>query len=251
MPSRSRACALTLAQLAMPPSVGVEVEHAGRWRRCGRRRRARTRAGTPGARDARCRSGSGRRTTSSCSCARAMSSALSSTPGVRGLSPTMPSGPGWLVARVRTMKRWSGGGGSPGRPPCRPTPSAPTISGSSGLQRDEHRAAVALGDEVEAVVEELAEQREPRVVRRGEALVRRPVRDEELVRRLRVAVVIDRASRRRSRCRGLTAAGLFAVWSTIRLLTARGSSPATMPRFCVVGRRVADLRRARARPGRT
>ncbi len=43
------------------------------------------------------------------------------------------------------------------------------------LQRNEHRAAAALGDEVEAVIEELAEQREPRVERRRQALVGRRV----------------------------------------------------------------------------
>ena len=58
-------------------------------------------------------------------------------------------------------------------------PSAPATSGSSGLQRDEDRAVAALGDEVEAVVEELAEEREPGVERRRQARVRRHVREEE------------------------------------------------------------------------
>ena len=46
-----------------------------------------------------------------------------------------------------------------------------------GLQRDEDRAAAALLDQVEAVVEELAEQREPGIEGRREALVRCHVRD--------------------------------------------------------------------------
>src|SRR5262245_30285183 len=48
-----------------------------------------------------------------------------------------------------------------------------------GLQRNEDRAVAALGDEVEAVIEELAEEREPGIERRREAHVRRLVRDEE------------------------------------------------------------------------
>ena len=39
------------------------------------------------------------------------------------------------------------------------------------LQRDEHGAAAALGDQVEAVVEELAEEREPGVERGGKPFV--------------------------------------------------------------------------------
>ena len=45
------------------------------------------------------------------------------------------------------------------------------------LQRDEHRAIAALVDEVEAVIEELAEQREPRVEWSRQAFVRRGVGD--------------------------------------------------------------------------
>ena len=47
------------------------------------------------------------------------------------------------------------------------------------LQRDEHRASAALVDQVEAVVEELAEEGEPRVVRRGQADVGGDVLDEQ------------------------------------------------------------------------
>jgi hypothetical protein len=47
-----------------------------------------------------------------------------------------------------------------------------------GLERNEDRAVAALGDEVEAVIEELAEEREPGIERRREARVRRHVRNE-------------------------------------------------------------------------
>jgi hypothetical protein len=50
------------------------------------------------------------------------------------LSPTMPSGPGRLLARVSTMKRWLGGGGFAGSSAVPASPSAPTISGSSALR---------------------------------------------------------------------------------------------------------------------
>ena len=47
------------------------------------------------------------------------------------------------------------------------------------LERNEDRPAVALGDEIEAVIEELAEERHPGVERRGEPGVRRNVREEK------------------------------------------------------------------------
>ena len=47
------------------------------------------------------------------------------------------------------------------------------------LQRNVDRAVAALADEVEAVVEELAEQRHPAVERRRQALVGRDVTDEQ------------------------------------------------------------------------
>ena len=49
------------------------------------------------------------------------------------------------------------------------------------LQRNEHGAAAALVDEVEAVIEELAEQGEPRVERRRQAFVRRDVGQVDVV----------------------------------------------------------------------
>ena len=49
------------------------------------------------------------------------------------------------------------------------------------LQRNEDRAAAALVDEVEAVIEELAEQREPGVERRRQAFVRRDVGQVDVV----------------------------------------------------------------------
>ena len=53
-----------------------------------------------------------------------------------------------------------------------------TNSGSSGCSGIEHGAA-ALGHEVEAVIEELAEEREHQVERRRQAEVGRDVRDEQ------------------------------------------------------------------------
>ena len=47
------------------------------------------------------------------------------------------------------------------------------------LQRDEDRAAAALGDEIEAVIEELAEERHPGVEAGGQTLVRGDVGNEE------------------------------------------------------------------------
>ena len=49
------------------------------------------------------------------------------------------------------------------------------------LQWDKHRAAAALVDEIETVIEELAEQREPRVERGREPDVRRDVGDLDVV----------------------------------------------------------------------
>ena len=46
-----------------------------------------------------------------------------------------------------------------------------------GLQRDINRAVAALGDQVQSVVEELAEQGHPAVERRRQADVRRQVCD--------------------------------------------------------------------------
>ncbi|MNF49993.1 hypothetical protein D3C84_312780 [compost metagenome] len=47
------------------------------------------------------------------------------------------------------------------------------------LQRDEHRAATTLGHQIQAMVEELAEEGHPRVERCGKAFVRRHVGDEK------------------------------------------------------------------------
>jgi hypothetical protein len=60
------------------------------------------------------------------------------------------------------------------------------------LQGHEDEARAALGHQVEAVVEELAEEGEPRVERGREALVGRAVRDDVQGRGVRVAVVVDR-----------------------------------------------------------
>ena len=59
------------------------------------------------------------------------------------------------------------------------------------LQRNEHGAAAALVDEVEAVIEELAEQREPRVERRRQSFVRRNVGKVDVVAVHRDAVGLE------------------------------------------------------------
>jgi hypothetical protein len=60
-------------------------------------------------------------------------------------------------------------------------PSFPANQRVVGLQRDVDRAVAALGDEVEAMVEELAEERHPRVERRGQARIRSHVVEQEHV----------------------------------------------------------------------
>ena len=150
---------------------------------------ARTRAGTPGATRARCRSGSGRPTGESVLLAFWTSSALSSPRRVvAGIRRT------GLVLRAGEHHERAGCREEPRRR-CRRLPSGPSVtSGSSALQRHEDRAA-ALDGLVDAVVEELAEEREQRVVRRREADVGRDVRDEQgLVLRAR-----SRPARRRCR----------------------------------------------------
>ena len=127
-------------------------------------------------------------------------------------------------------------------------------------QRDEHRAAAALGDQVEAVVEELAEEGEPAVERRRQAGVRRDVGDEQVAGRRRRPAGTPRCSAGiagwRDRPAGpdrnpdwgpsvdrliqiadrpasppaapRSAAGLLAVWSEIRLLIMRGAQSTTL-----------------------
>ena len=124
-----------------------------------------------------------------------------------------------------------------------------------GVQRHEHRAA-ALDGLIDAMVEELAEEREQRVVRRREADVRRHVRDEQRLVRWHAAGGHAGDGRRRgsgswctdarpgcSACaRGTAAAamaaGLVDVWSTIRFEITRG---------CVVEHEALLLRVRRAR----
>ena len=50
-----------------------------------------------------------------------------------------------------------------------------------GLQRNEHRAAAALVDQVEAVIEELAEQGKPRIERGRKPFIRRDVGQMDVV----------------------------------------------------------------------
>ena len=89
--------------------------------------------------------------------------------------PRMPSGPGWFLPRVSTMNRRFAGARSSVLPRMWSGPGDQRVV---ILQRDEDRAA-ALDRLVDAMVEELAEQGEQRVVRRGEADVGRDVRDEQ------------------------------------------------------------------------
>ena len=100
--------------------------------------------------------------------------------GRRRRCGSMPSGPGRIVAAGQGHEPQLGGRSSP-------LPrmwSGPATQRVVGLQRHEDGAVAAVGDLVEAVVEELAEDREQRVERRRQADVGRDVRDEErLVRR--------------------------------------------------------------------
>ena len=169
-PSRSAACFLIDAQVAMPPARGAGRRRraACRWRPAGRRCCSRTRAGTPGARGARCRSGDWSTHGESVLWCR----------GCRRPCPRMPSGPGWFLPGSSTMKPGGGNVVAVAGDVVRPGDQRIV-----GLERHEDRAA-ALDRLVDAVVEELAEQREQRVVRRREADVGGDVGDEErLVRR--------------------------------------------------------------------
>ena len=102
------------------------------------------------------------------------------------------------------------------------------------LQRNEDRAAAALGDQVEAVVEELAEERHPRIVGCRKPIVGRHVGEEHQVRRIRVTVVIDPEGavvRTHRRERGRIAGGLISdqVRDDARICVGH------IPRFSVVG----------------
>ena len=68
------------------------------------------------------------------------------------------------------------------------------------LQRNEHGAAAALVHEVEAVIEELAEQREPRVERRREAHIGRGVGQMNVVALHRDAEGLERGIAHAARC---------------------------------------------------
>ena len=118
----SAACFLTAAQVPMPVRPSGEsgyVWPAGRppsslpvetgWPVAVDRR---TRAGRPGARRARCRSGSGRPTASRCwsrSGCRPPTSSTWRVPQESSCASQMPSGPGWFWARVSTMKALAAG----------------------------------------------------------------------------------------------------------------------------------------------
>ena len=178
--------------------------------------------------------------------------------GVRCDVADTPSGPGSIVPRVRTMKR------SSRRQVVAVAEDVVLAAGDQrvvGLERDEDRAVAAVGDLVEAVVEELAEDREQRVERRGEADVGGHVRDEQrLVRSARRSAGCRRAGVRvtgttpalpwvrTGKPAAATAAGLVEVWSTIRLLTVRGWESKTAPLVCAYDGWAGPARSARRRP---
>ena len=87
------------------------------------------------------------------------------------------------------------------------------------------------------MVEELAEEREPGVERRGQAHVGRQAGDEEdlaVIGGTEDAVQAGAGGELRARrlVAAATAAGLLAVWSTIRLLMVRGVESMTVPLVC-------------------
>ena len=179
--------------------AGEAAEQLAGGDRAGRRRSSRTRAGTPGARRARCRSGSGRPTASRCcwrsGCRRRTRPRRRRVVAEDAVRAGLVLGPGQHHERAGSAGTSS---------PVPGLPSGPSvISGSSALQRDEDGAA-ALDGLVDAVVEELAEEREQRVVRRREADVGGDVRDEQgLVRRHAAGGdADDRRMRRRVRVGG-------------------------------------------------
>ena len=83
--------------------------------------------------------------------------------------PMTPSGPGSIVARVSTMK-WVGS-------KCHRRRYERIVR----LERNEDRAVAALGHEIKAMIEELAEEGEPGIERSGQPGVRRDVREVEHV----------------------------------------------------------------------
>ena len=95
----------------------------------------------------------------------------------------MPSGPGWFWARVSTMNAQAR---AAGRRRCRAMWSGRRSSGSSAFSGTK-TVPPPLTRLVDAVVEELAEEGEQRVVRRREADVGGHVRDEQRLVRRRAA----------------------------------------------------------------
>ena len=118
-------------------------------------------------------SGSGRRTASWCWCARGCRRHSRRRP-CWDHRPGCHRGRAELVARVSTMNCSAG---SVSSSPVPATPSGRRDQRVVRLQRDDHDAVAALGHQIEAVIEELAEQREPRVEAGRQSLVGRRVRD--------------------------------------------------------------------------
>ena len=139
--------------------------------------------------------------------------------------PSTPSVPASTVARVSTMKLVCG--------------VARIVQRVVRLQRDENGAAAALVDEIEAVIEELAESviHELNGADRPSSGVTLGMKNTSVSSAVpnmpsRPGLV---TSRRGCAAAAATAAGLLAVWSTIRLEMMRGSASATLPCAAVVG----------------
>ena len=134
------------------------------------------------------------------------SSALSST-AVAGRSPVMPSGPGWLVARVRIMKLV----GLPG-----------TNSGSSSL------SGIITVPPPLVVRSRPWSKNCPKIVNSELNGADSPTSGATFG-----IDSVPLASGTAPSPAAATAAGLVGVWSTIRLLTTRGCESTTVPFFWV------------------
>ena len=130
--------------------------------------------------------------------------------------PRMPSGPAWF---------WSSRHGHEVGLAARDEERV------IGLQRHDDGAAAALRHQVETVVEELAEEHEHQIERRGEAEVGRDVRDEERPGNRDPAASGPEQTKPpepHGFAAAAAAAGLAADWSTIRLLMMRGWESMTL-----------------------
>ena len=193
---------------------GAAVEHlAGADRRRPSPASRTIRAGTPDATHARYRSGSGRRTRSWCSPA-----AARRHHGRRARQRH--------ELQVRGFVRSS---------PVPATPSGPSvIQRIVGLQRHVHGAVAALGDEIEAMVEELAEERHPGIEAGRQADVGRLVGDGL---EIGVGGLADRPS---GSARSVGATGFMPGWSSSNCASDSGLFKIGFNRRRVVDRHVDD-----------